>query len=870
MRRVRPSIRLLLMTTVFGTLPTASPGQSRPPAQAAPAAPQAPEEDEIVVTAQRLSGGVVSDVPPVIELDEAAVESYGATTITELLSALAPQTGPGRGRGSGGPVVLLNGQRISSFAELRDLPPEAILRVQVLPEEVALQYGYSADQRVVNFILKDNFRSLTADAEFGGSTAGARAETELQTTLVSIGKAGRTTLTGEYDKNSRVLESDRGIIQRNSAGNLGDFRTLLPATDTIRLNAVVNRKLTDIVSATVTASWQRDTSDGLLGRPSALLTIPTDKPFSPADAPFSQTFFYDPALLRASTTDALHAGLTVNGSLSKWTWTLTGNYDRSTVRTSTDRGVNGAALQADLLDPAGTLNPFAPPAGTLPLLAGDTARSQTDTSNGIYTISGSPLTLPAGPIRTTVTAGFATTRLSSETFRSGLTRATRLARDEANGRINVEIPLANADRDVAAAIGKLSINANLGYRRLSDFGGLTSFGYGLNWQPTEGITILASAIGADNEPSVGDLGNPVLITPAIPTYDFATGQTVLVSRTSGGNPGLVTEVQRDQKFSVNYQPPTLKGLTVGVDYFRNRSRNPVAGFPILTPDIEAAFPGRAVRDASGQLVSIDSRSVNFAATRSDVVRLGFTFQKQFGQVGGPRGPGGFGGGGGTRPEGAGSRAGGSDSGGGRGFGRGGGGFGRGNDQGGRWTIALYDSIRFRDEIQLRSNLPVLDLLGGDATGSSGGAPRHSFDLDAGWFNKGFGIRLTGSYQSGSTVTGSTAASTLEFGSLATLNANVFMNFDSRKKLVEDVPFLKGARIRLSVQNITNSIRDVRDGSGIVPLGYQPGYLDARRALHPDRFSQAVLKGIGQLRPQLVEHWIFKVDHRLPATEVGCL
>jgi hypothetical protein len=142
-------------------------------------------------------------------------------------------------------------------------------------------------------------------------------------------------------------------------------------------------------------------------------------------------------------------------------------------------------------------------------------------------------------------------------------------------------------------------------------------------------------------------------------------------------------------------------------------------------------------------------------------------------------------------------------------------------------VALYDSIRFKDQIQIRPGLPILDLLGGDATGGSGGSPRHSFDLDAGWFNKGIGIRMTGSYQSGSVVTGSTAASTLQFGDLATLNLNAFLNFDSQKKLIEDVPFLKGARVRLSVSNLFDSIRDVRDGSGSVPLGYQPGYLDAR-------------------------------------------
>lgn len=789
------------------------------PAIAADASPQAAfatPTDDIVVTAPRQAGSVISDVPPIVEIDANAVESYGAASITELLSALAPQTGPGRGRGGGGPVVLLNGIRVSGFGELRDIPPEAIQRVQILPEEVALQYGYSADQRVVNFILKDNFRAITVDAEYGGSTAGARRESELQATLVRIGKAQRLTLGGTYEAGTSVLENQRGILQRAAIfpfADTGQYRTLLPGSDSIKLNGVLNRKLTDAISATLNASWQRDTSNALLGVPTATLTA--------GGQTITRGFL--PTLARSTTTDALHGGITVNGNMAKWLWTLTGNYDRSITQTLTDRGVDGVALQA-LASAAGTIfNPFAPTTDSpLPYLARDTARLQTDTSNGIYTLSGAVLQLPAGTVRTTIRAGFATTRLASLSVRSGAAQSIRLARDEANGRVNIDIPLANADRDVAGALGRLSINANIAYRKLSDFGGLLSFGYGLNWQPLEGLTVLASALGAETEPSIGDLGNPILTTPSVPTYDYTRGETVLVTRISGGNPTLVRERQRDTKASVNYQPPSLKGLTVGVDYFRNRSTNPVAGFPTLTPDIEAAFPGRVVRDATGRLVSIDSRSVNFAATRSDVIRVGFTFQKEFGRPAGGRGPGSSGAGGGGRPDGPGPRPGGGFGGG----GFGGGGFGRGGD-GGRWTIALYDNIRFLDQVQVRPGLPVLDLLGGDATGGNGGSPRHSFDLDAGWFNKGIGIRATGSYQSGSVVTGSTAASTLRFGDLATFNLNAFLNFDSRKKLVEQVPFLKGARFRLSVQNVFNTIRDVRDGAGLVPIGFQPGYIDAR-------------------------------------------
>ena len=67
----------------------------------------------------------------------AEIQSYGVSTVTELLDELAPQTRSDRGRGGESPVVLLNGRRISGFNEIRDIPVEAILRVDILPEEVS-------------------------------------------------------------------------------------------------------------------------------------------------------------------------------------------------------------------------------------------------------------------------------------------------------------------------------------------------------------------------------------------------------------------------------------------------------------------------------------------------------------------------------------------------------------------------------------------------------------------------------------------------------------------------------------------------------------------------------------------------------------
>ena len=152
------------------------------------------DEEEIVVQGQRARGSVVGDIPPENILDSRDVRATGATSITDLLDALAPQIGSSQGRGGEQPVLLLNGQRISSFREMRDIPTEAIERVEILPEEVALKYGYRADQKVVNIVLRQRFRSTTAQLTGTVPTEGGEAASTADLTQFSIEKNGRTTL----------------------------------------------------------------------------------------------------------------------------------------------------------------------------------------------------------------------------------------------------------------------------------------------------------------------------------------------------------------------------------------------------------------------------------------------------------------------------------------------------------------------------------------------------------------------------------------------------------------------------------------------------------------------------------------------------
>ena len=142
---------------------------------------------------------------------------------------------------------------------------------------------------------------------------------------------------------------------------------------------------------------------------------------------------------------------------------------------------------------------------------------------------------------------------------------------------------------------------------------------------------------------------------------------------------------------------------------------------------------------------------------------------------------------------------------------------------------MYHSYRIQDEILIRPGVPVLDLLNGSATSSNGGAPRHEVELSGGMFHKGFGLRLQGTYKSGTTAngTGLPGSNDLRFSDLAAINAFLFVNLDQQARVVKAMPFLKGSRVTFRVENILNDIVDVRDQNGNVPLGYQPGYIDPR-------------------------------------------
>ncbi|WP_409018645.1 TonB-dependent receptor [Brevundimonas vesicularis] len=654
--------------------------QDQPPQQTAtpPIEEDAYDLGEIVVSSSRPRGSALGDYEPELVLDGEQLLAYGASSIEELMTLLEPVTRSSRG---GSPVFLVNGRRISGFREIRGIPPEAIERTEILPEETALAYGYSADQRVVNFVLKADFRSVTIQASARRPDQGGRTASDLESNVLRISGKQRWTLDLEYERDTPLFETERNIIRTTdgapydltgnvtapgggeidpalsallggvtsvaslnpgtSGSSLVDFstgartddltayRSLMPKREQASISGSLVRDLNDTMSLTLSGELEDTSRFTYLGLPGVSLTLPAGAASPFGDDVLVHRYINAPdALSRRSDSLSGQLGFLVDGFLGDWRWTLNGDYERSETDTQTGRGLDASALQAAVT--AGTLNPFGD-LGQVSARPYDTARSVSSRSSLEGVINGTAWEAPAGRLTSTFKLGFDNRTQDSETLRSGVFTERSLSRDRFSGSGNFNLPIASRDREVLGFLGDLSANLNIGYEDLSDFGGLSAYSLGLNWGPWEPVNFTANWSDEQKAPSMGQLNDPTLSTPNVPVYDFRTGQSVNVTRIEGGNPGLSEETKRVLKLGVNLTPIEDRDLRLTANYTRTEIEGSIASFPTITPELEAALPERFTRDVDGTLLSIDARPLNFQKAEQQEIRWGLNFSTPFGE-----------------------------------------------------------------------------------------------------------------------------------------------------------------------------------------------------------------------------------------------
>ncbi|MEL6860430.1 MAG: TonB-dependent receptor [Pseudomonadota bacterium] len=749
-------------------------------------------QDTVVVEGSR-SNPMLANVEPEVALDFAEIRSYGAESLQDLLADLAPLTNSNRGGGA--PAILLNGRRVSGFREIRNYPPEALARVEILPEAVALKFGFRADQKVINFVLRNRFHALTGAASLAAPTAGGQAVVDTDLSNLRIRDERRWNLDLNVEHQDELLESDRDII--TTAAGAAD-RSLQPEQTTVGLTGSYSHFLPGDIAATYTLGL--DASD--------------------QQRAIAQTGTTD-TLARDTDTLGANASFVLNKVYNDWNWSVNGRIARQ----ETD----------SLTDPA--------------LITGlsETTDSKSDEAAleavGFFKIA----PLPAGDLVTTLKAGADTEAFSSTSSLSGAMMTTDLSRDSLNAQINLDAPL--LDRDMAGnPIGTISLNANARIDDVSDAGSLSTYGMGVTWQPTSTLQIIASTAQAEDAPSLQELGNPLSSVDNARVFDFLAGTTVEgVVRLSGGNPALRPETRTVHDLNLSWDPFETHDVTFNLAYTETEIEDAILAFPGLTPDIELAFPERVLRATDGTLLQLDARPINIAESTKRELSYGLNWsirlprpdrpdlepeeRRQLRDIffqrldeedrarieqriaeraarqasAGDRRPQGAGAGRSGRPRGRGGR----------------GGFGSG-----RLFVSLNHTAILEDELRIGPGTQPLDLLNGDAISDRGGTSEHLVTAQAGASHGALGGFMRVRWQSSTTFNDGTGTA-LRFGELTTTSLRLQYNFERNTKLLLKYPFLSSTRLSFGVDNLFDEKQEVTDATGAVPIIYQPDLIDPR-------------------------------------------
>jgi hypothetical protein len=804
---------------------------------------EAPGKDDIVITGKRLPGSVIGDTEPVAVLDAAAMQALGVTSLSDMLRLLKPLTTSASGAD---PVFLLDGRRISGYSEIQSLPPEAMLRSEILPETEAARFGFPSTVRVVNFITKPHFRAVSVEEGAGSTTDGGGGIALLQLGSTRIDGGRRQSLAINYDRQDPLLASRRSTFADTSSlfdgvGNIGgvgggsidpalDALAGRPVTsaavpvdpalrgtiagyvtganqprvfnlspyqslssrDTLKVDGTQAIPLGASVMASLNLTMEAKRGSGLAGLPRAVLRVPAGNPALP--------FTRDVLLYRYVTEAApleqrtsgldLHAGSTLQGSVKRWQWTLTGSYDQSRASAAVDQGIVLDGRQAAIT--AGG-DPFAP-FTSAEVANRIVTRSRTNTGTVIAkaTANGPVLALPAGDAQMTLTSDYARSTSSGSVTgtavpASDVRRVTRAA------SVNIDLPIASASRGVLDAIGSLTANGTIGVSSVSDYGSLVNSQAGLTWTPVSPVQVTASVNTTQTPPAIGLLTTPVVTVPNVPYFDFVTGGSALVTVVTGGNAALAPERRRISTVGASWKPMKAKELRLNLDYIETRIAGQTSYLSSVTPALQAAFPGRFVRDAGGQLLSVDLRPVNLTREVERKIQGKISLWTQIGPE--PKPPAGPPASGAPPPP----------------------------PPKPRPMIYSFVTItaRLDDRLVLRPGQPQLDLLGGDTLGT-GGRPRYEAQgtLGGSWGPVQGGFFAM--WQGPTRVRSDIPTSDLRFS--AKTFVALYSTIDAAK-LAPRAIWARRMTFQLNIQNILNDRIAVRDRNGAVPYRFQPAFLD---------------------------------------------
>jgi len=517
-----------------------------------------PGTEEIVVTARYGEARVDSET----ELDEDDIATYGAGTIGELVSQIAPLTG----RPDELPIILINGKRVDGPAGINGFPPEALARLAILKPEAAARYGYAPGQRVVNLVLKKSFTSWQADAGTRLATAGGRQNGQLALGRFVIAGPSRWNASVQMSRDKALLKSDR--VDDRGLGSDDSYRTFLPRSDSLSLNLGFARPLGDFTGS-INIDANRRSQQQLLG-----------------------TAFpgrINSALRGEQQTNNIGLSATLTGSIADWQSNIALRYSRSWSDNDIER------LNADSK------------------IVTDRSTSRSESLTGLINLNRAILTLPAGPVTSNIsinaTRNWSLNRGSDAV--ATLPDETVFKRQQIDARVSLSLPISQAGSAGFSALGDLSLDIATGGSLASGSPLQHRFEMAASWSPFAALQVRATAAFTQLIPNADQIAGPY-VEEIRRIYDFRREEIVDARWITGGNQDLGRGKQSLYSLGATLRPLARPILTLTSEYRRQISTEGVGAFPAFTPSVELAFPERIRRDASGRLLSVDARPISIA------------------------------------------------------------------------------------------------------------------------------------------------------------------------------------------------------------------------------------------------------------------
>jgi iron complex outermembrane recepter protein len=819
-----------------GTKPVPGVPAQPVPDEAAAKKPPPTDPREIVVFGGSTLTAALNDVVAEQVYDPDRVNSYGVSSIGELLDAITGENG------DDAPQILINGQPVRNINDISDLPIEAVARIEQLPRGSAVAVGGTPGQRAYNVVLRSSVNTRTATMTYQVPTAGGWDNVRADGQITYIKNDDRINLSLRGGRSGSLLERERGVIPLALSAPyspLGNVFSTAPDGIDPALNAlagqivsvagipgVTNPTLANFVTTAgrpnstdvtgyrslrgrsrpydfalsgnkVLAPWLSLSFNGRLGwtndqrlsgLASARFLLPAEHPNSP--------FSRDVVLLYSDAVRPLHSdstgenvsmALTLNATWGDWRATLAGKYDDRSRISNYD--AVGSILGGQITVPTAT-NPFG---GTLAsLIPVTTTRTWSDnaTQDLQADLEGPLFKLPAGQVR--LRAGLGATWLQLDGASSSGLGERHFRRHQYSASGGLTMPLTGNVDGSFGGFGQSDFTVDASVSDLGPYGSIDSLALALNWQPRAWLRFSASQTYEEVAGAPEILAAPITTTPNVPYFDPVTGNTDTVTLISGGGGNLDNESRRTRHVSVTATPWKKYNLQLSSDFIVTDVNNQAGALPLPTPDIIAAFPDRFTRDPlTNRLTQVDSRTVNFARQHTSELRTAFGITLPLSHPVAK-----------IRVRGVKYKA------------------------PPRPVLQINASLThvFVSTSTIREVLGPVDLLAGGGVGLFGGRSRDNAEASVALSDRGIGLRAQMAWHGPSYLaTGTpTAPDRLTFAPYARFDLKVFADL---AQLFGRSVLTKGARVTVGIENVGNTRQQVRNQAGITPLGYQSVYRD---------------------------------------------